>query len=714
MPQVFHVALLILVWAQTSSAGSIRVQLSDYDKDSWKGVLRRVAPAWVQEEFEDVRVTSAAENGFQLPKSGFAKIEIGKHGRKTVVANTPTDALNAINTYLRTECLSQVSWSNSSFSSGCRKHSNDVINFESKQIRYFGNMCTFSYSFVWWEWPQWERFIDWIALNGFNTVLMPLGQEAIWRDIFMGLGVERDELNEYFTSQAYLAWHRMGNLKAYGGGLSDAQMLNDLNLAKRIINRLLELGITPILPTFAGFVPDQLEKLFPSSKFTRLPCWNNFTSETSCLLSVSPFDPLFQKIGSLFLRHQKKMFGGDITNLYSADPFNEILPSDSAKFDAKFVKQTAQAIMNSCRKVDKNCIWVLQSWSFTYDEWPSWAIKSFLSAVPIGNLLILDLYSEVVPAWQSTSSFHGHNYIWCMLHNFGGSRELRGNLQKVDKGYQLALMKGGSNLIGAGLTMEAIDQNYVVYQFMIDRMWSSEPLPLNTWIKSYSESRYSADFKVSHKFWTLLAFSFYNQPEKWGNPRFSVFLYHRPAFGKKIEYWFPVEETFGHLQSLIPSLIHVLGDHPLFKEDLNDVMRAITQFEVGNDAALTLTEAFLMEDKQQIGSTCENLMDMFLKLESYSNRNMQHWIEDSKSIAATSEERQVFPATAADILTVWGPEGQNLDYAHREWEGLLSGYYGRRWQYFCDWILEHDFFNHTEFSASVFRDVERPYSVSNL
>ncbi|CAI2328972.1 unnamed protein product [Caenorhabditis sp. 36 PRJEB53466] len=700
-------ALLILVYIHGgSAAAALRVQLTDYDAESWRGVLRRSTPRWVHEEFADVRVKSASENGYELPAQGAARIEIDAAGRKTVYASTPTDALYAINVYLRSECLSQVSWSNSSFSSGCRTAKNEAISFESKQIRYFGNICTFSYSFAWWQWPDWERFIDWIALNGFNTVLMPLGQELIWRDVFMGLGVRRDELDRYFTSQAYLAWHRMGNLKGYGGGLSDAQLLNDLNLAKKITARLTELGITPVLPTFAGFVPDQLASLFPASKFNRLPCWNNFSADVSCLLSVSPFDALFARIATSFAKTQRKAFGA-LTNLYSADPFNEILPSDSSKFDAGFVKQTAQAIMAGCQKVDKNCVWVLQSWSFTYDKWPTWAVKSFLSAVPTGGLLILDLYAEVVPAWQLTSSFYGHNFVWCMLHNFGGTRELRGNLQKVDKGYQLALMNSDSNLVGAGLTMEAIDQNYVMYQFMIDRMWSSTPMPLHKWLRSFAESRYSLDVKVVHKFWNLLAATFYSQPEK--ARRFSVFLYERPGFGKKIEYWFGVEEAFAIVGELIPALMHVLGDHPLFREDLNDVMRAITQFEMGNEAVLSISEAFLLEDKQQIGASCANLMEMFAKLDAYTNRDVRDWIENAESIAASSEERETFAVSARDLLSTWGPRGENVDYAHREWNGLISGYYAPRWEYFCEWILAHDVFNHTEFANSVFEDVERPF-----
>ena len=40
--------------------------------------------------------------------------------------------------------------------------------------RFFLNYCTYGYTMPWWKWPQWERFIDWMALNGINMSL------AIW------------------------------------------------------------------------------------------------------------------------------------------------------------------------------------------------------------------------------------------------------------------------------------------------------------------------------------------------------------------------------------------------------------------------------------------------------------------------------------------------------------------------------------------------------
>ena len=46
--------------------------------------------------------------------------------------------------------------------------------------RYYQNVCTPGYTFVFWQWPQWEAHIDWMVLNGINMPLAFTAQEAIW------------------------------------------------------------------------------------------------------------------------------------------------------------------------------------------------------------------------------------------------------------------------------------------------------------------------------------------------------------------------------------------------------------------------------------------------------------------------------------------------------------------------------------------------------
>lgn len=66
------------------------------------------------------------------------------------------------------------------------------------KTRFFLNYCTFGYSMPYWKWKDWERLIDWMALNGVNTPLAITGQEAIWYDVWKEMGLKDQEIRSYF------------------------------------------------------------------------------------------------------------------------------------------------------------------------------------------------------------------------------------------------------------------------------------------------------------------------------------------------------------------------------------------------------------------------------------------------------------------------------------------------------------------------------------
>lgn len=51
------------------------------------------------------------------------------------------------------------------------------------------------------------------------------GQEEIWRRVWWKWNLTEAELAEHFSGPAFLAWQRMGNLRGWGGQLSDHWML---------------------------------------------------------------------------------------------------------------------------------------------------------------------------------------------------------------------------------------------------------------------------------------------------------------------------------------------------------------------------------------------------------------------------------------------------------------------------------------------------------
>ena len=78
--------------------------------------------------------------------------------------------------------------------------------FPGSRFRYYQNVCTTSYTFVWWDWSRWERHVDWMALNSYNLVLAFNGQEAIWRRVYENMNMTKDDIDEHFTGPAFLSW----------------------------------------------------------------------------------------------------------------------------------------------------------------------------------------------------------------------------------------------------------------------------------------------------------------------------------------------------------------------------------------------------------------------------------------------------------------------------------------------------------------------------
>ena len=101
--------------------------------------------------------------------------------------------------------------------------------------------------------------------------------------------------------------------------------------------------------------------------------------------------------------------------------------------------------------------------------WTNERIKAFLSGVPDTRMIILDLNSEQSPLWRKTESYFGKPFVWCLLHNYGGTRGIYGNLTTIGTSPLEALNTPGSTMVGVGMTPEAIEHNPIVYDLMVSR-----------------------------------------------------------------------------------------------------------------------------------------------------------------------------------------------------------------------------------------------------
>ncbi|KAL1157620.1 hypothetical protein V6Z11_A08G168100 [Gossypium hirsutum] len=546
---------------------------------------------------------------------------------------------------------------------------------------YYQNVVTSSYSYVWWDWERWEKEIDWMALQGINLPLAFSGQEAIWQKVFMGFNISMEDLNDFFGGPAFLAWARMGNLHTWGGPLSKNWLKQQLVLQKKILSRMLELGMTPVLPSFSGNVPAALKTIFPTANITRLGDWNTVDSDPRwcCTYLLNPSDPLFVEIGEAFIKMQIK------------------------------------AMSNG----DKDAVWLMQGWLFYSDStfWKPPQMKALLHSVPVGKMIVLDLFADVKPIWATSSQFYGTPYVWCLLHNFGGNIEMYGTLDAISSGPVDARISKNSTMVGVGMCMEGIEQNPVVYEFMSEMAFRKEKVPVLEWLKTYTHRRYGKSVQQIKEAWAILYHTVYNctdgiadhnidfivkfpdwdpsinfgyRPSKLNSMhtfrsrtrsrRFS--FQERSSDLPQAHLWYSTHEVVNALKLFLAAGNDLAGSLT-YRYDLVDLTRQVLS-KLANQVYLDAINAFRRKDVKALNIHSQKFIqlikDIDVLLASDDNFLLGTWLESAKLLAENPSEMRQYEWNARTQVTMWfdtTPTNQSKlhDYANKFWSGLLEGYY---------------------------------------
>ncbi|MBR7129163.1 MAG: alpha-N-acetylglucosaminidase N-terminal domain-containing protein, partial [Tidjanibacter sp.] len=158
-----------------------------------------------------------------LPAKGGDRWELSSENGKIVIAGNNAGSMAVgLNHYLKYYCLTEVSWYAADpvvLPATLPTVEVPVAAKARVKDRFFLNYCTYGYTMPWWGWSDWERLIDWMALNGVNLPLAITGQESIWYKVWSSLGLTDEEIRNYFTGPAHLPWHRMQNIDYWQGPL---------------------------------------------------------------------------------------------------------------------------------------------------------------------------------------------------------------------------------------------------------------------------------------------------------------------------------------------------------------------------------------------------------------------------------------------------------------------------------------------------------------
>ncbi|XP_024031957.1 alpha-N-acetylglucosaminidase [Morus notabilis] len=749
-PAIFLTLTIFLLfiafpWAHSSTLGIryISKLLDKQDRErappslqvaAARGVLRRLLPSHSSSfDFQIISKEQCGGSSCFIIRNNPSFLRRGD--REILITGvTGVEILAGLHWYLKNWCGSHISWEKTGgvqlFSvpkSEFLPRVNDDGVLVQRPIpwSYYQNAVTSSYTFAWWDWERWEKEIDWMALQGINLPLAFTGQEAIWQKVFQKFNLSSSDLDDFFGGPAFLAWSRMGNLHGWGGPVPQSWLDQQLLLQKKILQRMYELGMTPVLPAFSGNVPAALKTRFPSAKITRLANWFTVDSDTRwcCTYLLDATDPLFVEIGRAFIQQQLEEYGRT-SHIYNCDTFDENTPPVD---DPHFISSLGAAIFQGMQSGDSNAVWLMQGWLFLYDPfWRPPQMKALLHSVPLGKLVVLDLFAEVKPLWISSEQFYGVPYIWCMLHNFAGNIEMYGVLDAIASGpIDARTSNENSTMVGVGMAMEGIEQNPVVYDLMSEMAFHRNKVYVKDWIDLYSVRRYGRSVPLIQDAWNILYHTVYNCTDGAYDKNRDVIVAFPdvdPSFISIPQGKFSQHEKQVSRGSVIQEITESF-EQPHLWYSTSEVMRALELFLVcggelsksnsyrydlvdltrqvlakyANQLFLEIIEAYQSNDVKGVTRRSQKFLELVEDIDTllacHDGFLLGPWLESAKKLAQNEEEKKQFEWNARTQVTMWFDNSDDepsllRDYGNKYWSGLLRDYYRPRAEIYFKFLIK--------------------------
>lgn len=644
------------------------------DVSTVEALAERLLPEYAENfQFKKIK----AEDG----KDCF-RLEVSTPEKIVICGNNANSMAMGLNYYLKYYCNTTISWY-SDIAVEMPETLPAVEKEYSSQAkvdrRFFLNYCTYGYTMPFWQWKEWERFIDWMALNGINMPLAITGQEAVWYNVWKKLGMTDEEIRSYFVGPTYLPWHRMANIDGWNGPLPKQWLDTQVELQKKILARERELNMKPVLPAFAGHVPSELKRLYPKANIQYLGEWAGFADEYRCHF-LNPEEPLFAKIQKLFIKEQTRLFGTN--HIYGVDPFNEV---DPPSWEPEYLKQVSANMFKTLTAADSKAEWMQMTWMFYHDRklWTAPRIEALLTGVPQNKMFLLDYHCERVELWNTTNKFHGQPYIWCYLGNFGGNTTLTGNVKESGKRLDNALINGGKNFCGIGSTLEGLDVQQFPYEYIFEKAWTNGHDD-DEWVEALADRHAGKVSEPVREAWKVLFNDIHVQVPK----TLGVLPNFRPAmakFNKRTTNEYTNTQLLGVYKNLLKADD---ASRDALRLDIITVGRQLlgNYFMTVKD---DMDSAYIAKDIFAVKARAEEMREILNDIDCltafHSRCSVDKWINDARDYGDTPELKDYYEKNARNLITTWG--GRLNDYASRTWSGLIKSYYTKRWEMYIDAVV---------------------------
>jgi len=628
---------------------------------------------------------------------------VARGGTLTVRGTDLPAAASAFAAYLQSHGQ-RLTWESSTLAPGWTAWPDapDTAQTTGCGIRYHLNVVTHGYSAAFWDWPRWERELDWMALHGVTHPLLLTGYEVVLLEALQRSGVDPDEARAWVGGAPFVPWMSMGGMHDFGGPLPAAWAERRVELARRIIARARELGMTPVLPVTGGHVPASI-----AGEDAAEIEWQGWRTPL-----LSPSSATFARFMATFLAAQRDLLGDPGPRpWFAVDPYIESLPP-SGELDE--LARAGAGVQRALTAEHPQATWLLQGWPFHYHRgfWSRERIAAYLSRVPRDRLVLIDLWGEHAPMWRD--GMHGRRWIWTAVHNFGGRFALFGDLRGLarDVAELAALRPDGWE--GVGLAPEAIENNTVFYELAADAVWRT--LDVDEWLAQFAVQRYGVGAPAAREAWRLLATTLYGPGRTRSIPspviarpwtasapfatqrvagealptaptRMSAnidaendpaVLDDLPVIAHAARLLIGLDDRAPHRDALERDVVELTGH--VLAQQLRQHIRGVLAAAADGDATALRAHAARLQD---------DLVALDDLAATRPESRVSTWIAAARSWGAGDTEADVLERDARSLVSVWGHQTSGLhDYSGRHWAGLVRDLYAPRWAAWTEWLAE--------------------------
>lgn len=550
-----------------------------------------------------------------------------------------------------------------------------------------------------WDFERWEKELDFMAMRGINMALNVVGNDALMYYTLIKNDIPTKAATFFISGPAFYAWQMTAKIDSFIPRNSNIYFEELIVLAKKIFDRMNELGIEPVLSTFNGLVPKEVLKIFNKPKAMIMDKWAGYPKT----FRLNMDDALFTKIFKTYMSIQEEKIG--VAKYYMCDQLCNLKLKDNRK-SSKYLLSSAEnldKLINYCID-DKPCL-VFPAESYN---------KLFLDNIKRNDLLIFDVDGSL---HSQFNDFNGIPFIIGNTQENSPHASLHGDIEKIASFSYKDEMKKHSNLLGLGYFPESLEQNPLVQELIFEKLTDEEKTDIDAFLEEYCLCRYKVKSENAKNAYQLLKKSCYS-PEN-GTADIGSVMCTRPSLEIKHTAPFDRLELLYDNKTLSKAFEELLKTecrNGNIKYDLVFILRQILDNYLYG-LYKTIIKNYYDRDKDEFGKNTTQFLSVIIDadeiLKTLPESNTYDYLLKIKKSCVDADEVVTNSLNFLVSHTTWGPMNEDMERYDYYWNclgGLTKEYYFLRWEMFFKTLLLY--FDKMNFQSSSSRQIfERdPYS----